>query len=340
MASRSISDTVFGTVTPTYCSAPSGLPTNRAASRHYRNEARAYNPSNFLPDAKALNAYYNALSDQELLKLRAEGGLTAEAERTVDKELVIRNLTADEAKRSYAPEWLEKADVGTVGVIVLEDGEQITAEVVGQNEDSDRLSVAVISPDDLPRSGRRRNNRAIPLHQILSFEPQLHLMERWPFSDPCRGRTFSLPRLALMTMIFLCWTAGSIPLFLLVSKPYGLQVASIINYTLFEVFFTFARTGGGPGGRDLPPFKFTCPAVKPKLRRLLWHHFGFLAGLFALQTAMLVARTHLPDWWNTQDRKGSTPFDIALLFLCFGLAWVQVRSNRSLLDRAHREFSA
>jgi len=41
---------------------------------------------------------------------------------------------------------------------------------------------------------------------------------------------------------------GSIPLFLLLaSRPYGLQAASIVTYTLFEVFFTFARTGNLEG---------------------------------------------------------------------------------------------
>jgi len=62
--------------------------------------------------------------------------------------------------------------------------------------------------------------------------------------------------------------------------------------------------------------------------------------LFAIQTAMLAARTHLPDRWNMSDKRGSTPFDLALLLLCFGLAWAQVLTNRSLLNRAHREFSA
>jgi hypothetical protein len=291
-------------------------------------------------DAKALDAYYKTLTDQELLKLRAEGGFTEESERRLDQELSRRSLTPDEAKRVYAPEWLDKAEVGTVGVIVLESGERITAEVVGLNDEADRLSVKVISPDNLPRSGRR-NHRAIPLRRIVSFEPQPDLMERWPFSDPCRSRTFSPARFALMTTIFLCSIAGSIPLFLLlVRRPYGLQEASIISYTLFEVFFTFARTGGGPSGPDVPPFMFTCPAVKPKIPRLLLRHLGFLVALFALQTSMLAVRPHLSGWWNIPDRKGSTPFDAALFLVCIGLAWAQVRSNRSLLDRAHREFSA
>jgi hypothetical protein len=290
-----------------------------------------------MPDAKGLAAYYKTLADEELLKLRAEGGFTEGAEQRLDKELSRRSLTSDKAKRDYAPEWLDRAEVGTVGVIVLESGERITAEVVGLSDDADRLSVAVISPDTLPRNGRR-NHRAIPFRQIVSFEPQPHLMERWPFSDPCRSRTFSPLRFVLMTTIFLCLVVGSLPLFLLLlDRAYGLQEASIISYTLFELFFTFARTGNR-GGPDLPPYKFTCPAVEPQIPRLLRRHFGFLVALFALQTSMLAVRPHLPDWWNMLDRKGSTPFDLALLLLCLGLGWVQVRSNRSLLDRAHREF--
>jgi hypothetical protein len=293
-----------------------------------------------MPDAKELDAYYKALTDQELLKLRADGGFSEEAEQTLCKELARRNLTSDEAKRCFAPEWLDKADAGSVGILVLDNGERITAEVVGLNEDGDRLSVKVISPDRAFRNGRR-NHRTIPLHRIVSFEPQPDLMAQWPFTDPCRGVSLSNPRFMVLTTIFLCLIVGSLPLFLfLTTRPWGLQAASIITYTLFEVFFTFARTGGGISGPDVPPFKFTCPAVEPQIPRLLWRHVGFLLALFVVQTAMLAVRPHLPAWWNTQDRKGATPFDGAFFLLCFGLAWTQVRTNRSLLDRAHREFSA
>lgn len=288
-----------------------------------------------MADTKTLDEHYKALTDQALLKLRAEGGFTAEAEQVLDKELARRNLTSDQAKRNFAPEWLDKAEAGTVGVFSLESGERVTAEIVGLNEDGDRLSVKVISP--LARNGRR-DHRAIPLDRIVSFEPQPHLMAQWPFSDPCRTRS-SRARLILMSTIFLCLIVGSLPLFLLLtSGPYGLQEASIISYTLFEVFFTFARTGTR-GGRDLPPFKFTCPAVEPQIPRLLWRHLGFLGALFALQTTMLSVRPHLPDWWSMQDRKGSTPFGLAFLLLCLGLGFVQLVTNRRLLERAHREFS-
>jgi hypothetical protein len=143
-----------------------------------------------------------------------------------------------------------------------------------------------------------------------------------------------------MTTLFLCLILGSLPLFfLLMNKPYGLQQASMIVYTIFAVFFTFARTGSR-GGPDLPPYLFTCPAVQPQIPRLLWRHLGFLVALFAVETAMLAARTNLPEWWNMKDKKGATPFDLVLLLLCFGLGYAQVFTNRSLLDRAHREFSA
>jgi len=292
-----------------------------------------------MPNVRDLEAHYRSRSDQELLKLRAEGGFTAEAEKILDKELARRNLTSDDAKRKFAPDWLDEADVGAVGVLTLRGGETISAEVVGLNEEGDRLSVKVFSPDRPLRIGRR-NHRTIPFHRIVSFEPRPDLMGHWPFSDPCRDISLSNPRFIVLTTIFLCLIPGSLPLFLLLARnPWRLQEASIITYTLFEVFFTFARTGGGISGPDIPPFKFTCPAVEPQIPRLLWRHLGFLVALFVLQTSMLAIHPHLPDWWNMQDRKGNTPFSGAFLLLCLGLAWTQVRTNRSLLDRAHREYS-
>jgi hypothetical protein len=58
--------------------------------------------------AKEVDAYYKALTDQAILKLRAEGGFTEGAEQRLDKELARRGLTPGEAKREYAPEWLDK----------------------------------------------------------------------------------------------------------------------------------------------------------------------------------------------------------------------------------------
>ncbi len=292
-----------------------------------------------MTDPRALETHYKNLSNRELLKFRAEGGFTTEAELLLNKELVRRNLTLEEAKRTFAPEWLEEASTGAVGVLVLANGEHVTAEVAKLDLEEELLSVKVISPDIPKIPGGRRKHRTIPLDQITSFTPEPNLMEEWPYSDPCRDLSISHPRSDLLTVIFLCMTIGSVPLFLLlVDKPFGLQGASIITYTLFEVFFTFAHHGTR-SGPDVPPFKFTCPAVEPQIPRLLWRHLGFLIALVVLQTAMMATRPHLPNWWFIKDRKGMPPFDGAVLLLCIALAYTQVFTNRALLKRAHREFS-
>ena len=311
--------------------ATSGMPTDR----------EQYNRVNLMPDIEALDEHYKALSDEELLKLAAQGGFTAEAQQVLGKELARRNLTFDKAKRHFAPEWLDKADGGTLGVLTLANGERITAQVVGLNEDGDRLSVQVIPSEGFTRKGfpTHRSHRYIPLHRIASFEPQPHLMEQWPFSDPCRHKS-SGPRLLLMSTIFLCMTVGSMLLFVpLENTPYELQVTSSVFYTLFVLFFTFATTGSRGGG-NVPGYKFTCPAVQPQIPRLIWRHLICLVALFVLERAALAVHPHLPDWWNIQDKKGSTPFEIVVLLLGFGLAWAQILTNKSLLNRAHREFSA
>ena len=143
-----------------------------------------------------------------------------------------------------------------------------------------------------------------------------------------------------MSAIFLCMTVGSMLLVVLLrGTTYGLQVASLVFYTLFVLFFTFATTGSRGGG-NVPGYKFTCPAVEPQIPRLLWRHLTCLVALFVLETAALTVHPHLPDWWNIQDKKGSAPFKIVLSFLGIGLAMAQILTNKSLLNRAHREFSA
>jgi hypothetical protein len=231
------------------------------------------------------------------------------------------------------PRWMDKADLGTVGAIKLDDGECLTAQVRGFDDERDELIVDVVS-SNRTHSNTSQRSCAIPICRVVSFEPRPRAEQLWPYSDPCRDTSFSFARFVLTATLFLCLTVGSLPLFfLLMKRPYGFQAASVIVYTIFAVFFTFARTGTRTG-KDLPPYMFTCPAVQPQFSRLLWRHLGFLVALFALQTVALTVRPNLPDWWNT-DKKG-TPFEIALLFLCLGLGYAQV----FVLDRAHREFSS
>src|SRR5713101_3636916 len=144
----------------------------------------------------------------------------------------------------------------------------------------------------------------LPKMPDSELQPQPRAEQPWPYSDPCRGTSFSFARFVLMATLFLCLTVGSLPLFfLLMNRPYGFQAASAIVYTIFAVFFTFARTGTRTG-KDLPPYMFTCPAVQPQFSRLLWRHLSFLVALFPLQTLPLDVRPSLPAWWNVGDRKG------------------------------------
>jgi hypothetical protein len=238
------------------------------------------------------------------------------------------------------PLWMDKADVGTVAVLTLEDGESFTPEVRDFNDEKNELIVDVVSSNRThPKNSER--SRAIPIRSVISFESRLRSEQPWPYSDPCRGTFFSFGRFVLMATLFLSLIVGSVPLFLLlVRRPYGIQAASAIVYAIFAVFFTFACTGTRTG-KDLPPYMFTCPAVQPQISRLLWRHLGFLVALFALQTLALAVRPSLPAWWSTdKGGKGMPPFETVLFFLCIGLGCTQLFTNRRLLDRAHREFSS
>ena len=233
-------------------------------------------------------------------------------------------------------DWLDKADVGTAGLLTLDGGECLTAEILDFNDERGELTVDVVS-SKRPHAHGSQRGRSIPVSRVVSFEPRSPAEQPWPYSDPCRGTSFSSARFVLMTTLFLSWTIGSLPLFfLLMKRPYGFQEASVVVYTIFVVFFTFARTGTRTG-KDTPPYMFTCPAVQAKVSRLLWRHLAFLVSLFVLQTLALAVRPNLPDWWNTGWE--GTPFEVALCFLCVGLGFAQVFTNRRLLDRAHREFS-
>jgi hypothetical protein len=216
------------------------------------------------------------------------------------------------------PQWLDKIDVNTVAVFTLDDGERITADVREFNDYRDKLIVEMVS-SNRPYPGGDQRRRDIPVGRVVSCEPVSRAERPWPASDPCRSWSFSLTRFVLMATLFLGLTVGGVVLFVvLADRPYGIQEASAIPYTLFAMFFTFAAT------RGVRPYRFTCPAVWTQVPSLLWRHLGFLVVLIALQTAALAARPNLPDWWNTASGHGrydGTPFLLAFMILCMGLGY-------------------
>jgi hypothetical protein len=164
------------------------------------------------------------------------------------------------------PQLLDKVDLRMVAALTLDDGECLTADLLRLNDERDELIVDVVSTNrSYPNSGQR--DRAIPIRRIISCERRPRAEQPWPYSDPCKGASFSFARFVLMATLLLCLTIGSLPLFfLLMKRPYGFQAASAIVYTILAVFFTFARTGTRTG-KDRPPYMFTCPAVQTHMLR-------------------------------------------------------------------------
>lgn len=236
-------------------------------------------------------------------------------------------------RNQASPDWLDKTGFGVIGKFTLEDGEELTAEIVDYSEDTNELIVEPIAAVETHGKGKQ-STCAIEVERVLSFVPEPRSLHAWPHSDPCRIRGFYLSRFTVLASLFLGSTVGSLVLFvtLMNSEPFRLQELSAVSYTFAVVWLTFAAH------RNAPPFLFSCPAVRSQLPTLLWRHIGFLLVLFLLQTSALSIRLGLPAWWNAKDRKGGTPFEILLILLCFGLGFAEVYKSRSLLKRAHAEF--
>jgi hypothetical protein len=232
-----------------------------------------------------------------------------------------------------APEWMDETGFGVIGRFTLNDGEQLTAEIVGFKEETNELVVQLISAG-ASFENVEQPSRAIEVGFVRTFTPEPRSSHAWPHSDLCRNRSFSASRFALMSTLFLSATLGSIGIFIALRETgtYWLQEASAISYSLAVIWLSFAAH------KKAPSYMFTCPAVAPQIPKLLWRHLGFLLGLFLLESAALAARPNLSPWWFQKDRKGGTPFEAVLVVLCIGLGMVQIQTNRSLLKRAHAEF--
>jgi len=116
---------------------------------------------------------------------------------------------------------------------------------------------------------------------------------------------------------------------LLGDKPYGIQIATLIAYSMAIFFFVFIRSRLGHG------FRLTSASVIRSAPQLLALHLCALTIVFTLQTSALWQRSRLPIWWLQQDARHRTPFDLLLmvLFTIFGVA--QAIWFRSILSKAH-----
>lgn len=151
-------------------------------------------------------------------------------------------------------------------------------------------------------------------------------------SVPCQCRdhepsTFDRP--ALFLPLILIMFASFAFLFTLAYLPYGIQFGSLIPYTAFVVLGTFSAQ------RGQQPYFFECSIVHQTMPRLVRRHVGFLVMIVVLETIALQLTRYLPASWLIAKGKDGSPFAITLVILCSCLAFAQILSNRSLLERAH-----
>jgi hypothetical protein len=152
-------------------------------------------------------------------------------------------------------------------------------------------------------------------------------------SVPCECRDHK-PRILDRPVIFLplivIMFASFAVLLGLADLPYGIQLGSLIPYTAFIVLGTFSAQ------RGQQPYFFECSIVRQTMPRLARRHGGFLLAIVVLETIALQLTRYMPASWLIASGRGGSPFAIALIVLCMGLAFAQTLSNRFLLERAHR----
>ena len=123
---------------------------------------------------------------------------------------------------------------------------------------------------------------------------------------------------------------GSGALFIWLSdRPYGIPIGSSVAYTGAILLYTFAAN------RGMPRYLFRCPIVRQEMSRLARRHAGFLALLILLQTVAIGLKGQLPTWWLNSKGEDMPPFYLALLIAGGVLAFVEIMTNRSVLERAH-----
>ena len=115
-----------------------------------------------------------------------------------------------------------------------------------------------------------------------------------------------------------------------IGMPCGIQVGSLLPYTAFVALGTFSAQ------RGMQPYFFECPIVQQTMPRLLRRHGVFLVAIILFETIALGLTRYLPASW-LREGKGSSPFAATLFITCLCLAGVQAFTNRTLLERAHRE---
>jgi hypothetical protein len=156
-------------------------------------------------------------------------------------------------------------------------------------------------------------------------------------SVPCLCRDHKpsfIDRPLLSLPLIAIWFVSLVLLFPLARLQFGVQLGPLVPYTAFMVLGTFTAQ------RQEQPYFFECPFVRRTLPRLVRRHIAFLAALVIAETILPEFTQVLPSSWRFLTTTQDGTFAVAPMILAGCLALVQMFTNRSLLERAHRATSS
>ena len=168
-----------------------------------------------------------------------------------------------------------------------------------------------------------RSKCRFPMHEILGCDQGC-------FSVKCSA-TFQSVRngFSRLNMPGFRTSASGHSAILADNPSFRFQLVSVLCYTAFVVLMTFSHY------RDQQRYLFTCPAVRSQWSCLIYRHISCTIALVVKETLALTLRPRLPESWVVSSGRSMPPFVAILFIFAGGLAFFQVFSNRSILDKAH-----
>ncbi len=126
---------------------------------------------------------------------------------------------------------------------------------------------------------------------------------------------------------FVLMVIGVVTFIALDDKPYGIQIATTIIYSLGIVYLVFFPTKLGIG------FELNSTAVRRSAQRLLLWHLLVLGMLIVFLTVALEMSPHLPAWLNKEDTRHRTLFTQLLMVVFVVVGVAQASKFRTILRR-------
>lgn len=117
--------------------------------------------------------------------------------------------------------------------------------------------------------------------------------------------------------------------FALANRPFRIQVATLVGYTVFVFVFLFSNVRSSRG------YDLRQEGVRRTIPHLSAVHAAFLAMVFMGLTVALWLRPSLPSFWIVgRGRRGGSWFDISLLLMGSVTCMFEVHICRKILSRS------